>query len=27
MIETAPERVAALRQRWLGDREQYGRVG
>jgi ATP-dependent DNA helicase RecG len=27
MIEATPERVAALRQRWLGDREQYGRVG
>ena len=22
-----PERVAALRERWIGEREQYGRVG
>jgi len=27
MLETEPERVAALRQRWIGEREQYGRVG
>jgi ATP-dependent DNA helicase RecG len=27
MLETDPERVAALRQRWIGEREQYGRVG
>src|SRR6202041_3328068 len=27
MIEAAPERVAALRLRWIGEREQYGRVG
>ncbi|MGA8705797.1 MAG: ATP-dependent DNA helicase RecG [Steroidobacteraceae bacterium] len=27
MIETAPDRVAALRLRWIGERERYGRVG
>jgi ATP-dependent DNA helicase RecG len=27
MIERAQERVRALRTRWIGDREQYGRVG
>ena len=27
LIESAPERVAALRLRWIGEREQYGRVG
>ena len=27
MIEATPERVAALRLRWIGEREQYGRVG
>jgi ATP-dependent DNA helicase RecG len=27
MLEAMPERVAALRLRWLGEREQYGRVG
>ena len=27
MIEATPERVAALRRRWIGEREQYGRVG
>ncbi|HEV7984721.1 MAG TPA: ATP-dependent DNA helicase RecG [Steroidobacteraceae bacterium] len=27
MIESTPERVAALRLRWIGEREQYGRVG
>ncbi len=27
MLEAAPERVAALRMRWIGEREQYGRVG
>jgi ATP-dependent DNA helicase RecG len=27
LIETDPRRVAALRLRWIGEREQYGRVG
>jgi len=27
MLESNPERVAALRQRWIGEQEQYGRVG
>ena len=27
MLEAAPERVEALRLRWIGEREQYGRVG
>jgi ATP-dependent DNA helicase RecG len=27
MIGTDPRRVAALRLRWIGEREQYGRVG
>ncbi len=27
LLERSPERVAALRARWIGDREQYGRVG
>jgi ATP-dependent DNA helicase RecG len=27
MLEHLPERVAALRERWIGEREQYGRVG
>jgi len=27
MIEATPECVAALRLRWIGEREQYGRVG
>jgi ATP-dependent DNA helicase RecG len=27
MLEAAPECVAALRLRWIGEREQYGRVG
>ncbi len=27
MIEAMPERVAALRARWIGEQEQYGRVG
>jgi len=27
LIESAPERVAALRLRWIGEREKYGRVG
>jgi ATP-dependent DNA helicase RecG len=27
MLEAMPERVAALRTRWIGEREQYGRVG
>lgn len=27
MIERTPDRVALLRARWIGDREQYGRVG
>ena len=27
MLEVMPERVAALRTRWIGEREQYGRVG
>jgi len=27
MLEAMPERVAALRMRWIGEREQYGRVG
>ena len=27
MIEADPRRVAALRPRWIGEREQYGRVG
>jgi len=27
MQQDAPERVAALRMRWIGEREQYGRVG
>jgi ATP-dependent DNA helicase RecG len=27
MLESSPERVAALRLRWIGEREQYGRVG
>jgi ATP-dependent DNA helicase RecG len=27
LIETEPRRVAALRLRWIGEREQYGRVG
>jgi ATP-dependent DNA helicase RecG len=27
MIEAMPERVAALRTRWVGEQEQYGRVG
>jgi ATP-dependent DNA helicase RecG len=27
MLQVMPERVAALRIRWIGEREQYGRVG
>ncbi|HEX2790341.1 MAG TPA: ATP-dependent DNA helicase RecG [Steroidobacteraceae bacterium] len=27
MLQAMPERVAALRTRWIGEREQYGRVG
>jgi len=27
MLQAIPERVAALRTRWIGEREQYGRVG
>jgi ATP-dependent DNA helicase RecG len=27
MLEAMPERVTALRTRWIGEREQYGRVG
>ena len=27
MLQVMPERVAALRTRWIGEREQYGRVG
>jgi ATP-dependent DNA helicase RecG len=27
LLAAAPERVAALRERWIGEREQYGRVG
>lgn len=27
MMEAMPERVEALRARWIGEREQYGRVG
>jgi ATP-dependent DNA helicase RecG len=27
MLEHMPERVLALRERWIGEREQYGRVG
>jgi ATP-dependent DNA helicase RecG len=27
MLAATPERVAALRLRWIGEREQYGRVG
>ena len=27
MLEALPERVAALRARWIGEQEQYGRVG
>jgi ATP-dependent DNA helicase RecG len=27
MLEVMPERVAALRARWIGEQEQYGRVG
>jgi ATP-dependent DNA helicase RecG len=27
MLEATPECVAALRLRWIGEREQYGRVG
>jgi ATP-dependent DNA helicase RecG len=27
MLEATPERVTALRMRWIGEREQYGRVG
>jgi ATP-dependent DNA helicase RecG len=27
LLECDPERVAALRTRWIGEREQYGRVG
>ncbi|HEY6451691.1 MAG TPA: ATP-dependent DNA helicase RecG [Steroidobacteraceae bacterium] len=27
LLESSPERVAALRLRWIGEREQYGRVG
>jgi ATP-dependent DNA helicase RecG len=27
MLEAMPERVAALRARWIGEQEQYGRVG
>jgi len=27
MLEAMPERVMALRMRWIGEREQYGRVG
>jgi ATP-dependent DNA helicase RecG len=27
LIESEPRRVAALRLRWIGEREQYGRVG
>jgi ATP-dependent DNA helicase RecG len=27
MLDVMPERVAALRTRWIGEREQYGRVG
>jgi ATP-dependent DNA helicase RecG len=27
LLESSPQRVAALRSRWIGDREQYGRVG
>jgi ATP-dependent DNA helicase RecG len=27
LIGSAPERVAALRRRWIGEGEQYGRVG
>jgi hypothetical protein len=27
LINTEPRRVAALRLRWIGEREQYGRVG
>jgi ATP-dependent DNA helicase RecG len=27
LLESSPERVTALRARWIGEREQYGRVG
>jgi ATP-dependent DNA helicase RecG len=27
MLDVMPERVVALRTRWIGEREQYGRVG
>ena len=27
MLQSMPERVEALRTRWIGEREQYGRVG
>jgi len=27
LLESSPQRVAALRERWIGEREQYGRVG
>ena len=27
MLETGPERVSALRARWIGEQEQYGRIG
>jgi ATP-dependent DNA helicase RecG len=27
LLESSPQRVAALRSRWIGEREQYGRVG
>ncbi|MGH8205487.1 MAG: hypothetical protein ACRETK_01800, partial [Steroidobacteraceae bacterium] len=27
LLAAAPERVTALRDRWIGEREQYGRIG
>jgi ATP-dependent DNA helicase RecG len=27
LLASAPDRVAALRRRWIGEREQYGRIG
>ncbi|MGH8230847.1 MAG: ATP-dependent DNA helicase RecG, partial [Steroidobacteraceae bacterium] len=27
LLQAMPERIAALRARWIGEREQYGRVG
>jgi hypothetical protein len=27
LLGAAPERVAALQRRWIGEAEQYGRIG